>query len=218
MPFGVESAPLHLLGSGIDVMLAMGRFVSGLPGAVAASRAFPQTALALISLGGLWLLLWRRAWRWLGLLAVAAGLVIALTAQAPDILVAADARTVAVRGDDGRLIFPRRPSDNFSATRWLQRDGDERNPRDAVGGGNCDAYSCVVQRREGLLALPLRPEALADDCAHAAIVIAAVPVTNCTGPRLVLDSGTVAKGEGYAITDGHAQSVRDGRGNRPWSP
>ena len=41
MPFGLEAAPLHLMGWGIDVMLAMGRFVSGLPGAVTLAPAFP---------------------------------------------------------------------------------------------------------------------------------------------------------------------------------
>jgi competence protein ComEC len=217
MPFGLEAAPLHLLGTGLDVMLAMGRFVSGLPGAVTASRAFPISALVLISFGGLWIFLWRRAWRWLGLFPAAVGLAIGLAAQPPDILVASDARTVAVRGEDGALAFPRRAADSFTASRWLERDGDLRVPRQALGGGRCDAWSCVVQTEEGLLALPLRPEAVADDCAHAAIVIAAVPMTDCVGPKLVLDAKTIAKGEGYAITDGKAQSVRKWRGIRPWS-
>jgi competence protein ComEC len=64
MPFGLEGVPLHLMGMGLDVMLAMGRFVSGLPGAVTPSRAYPATALALIALGGLWLFIWRKSWRW----------------------------------------------------------------------------------------------------------------------------------------------------------
>jgi competence protein ComEC len=55
MPLGLERAPLWLLGEGIDVMLAIGRFVSGLPGAVTPSRAYPEAALALIAFGGLWL-------------------------------------------------------------------------------------------------------------------------------------------------------------------
>ncbi len=55
MPFGWEAAPLHLLGWGIDVMLAMGRFVSGLPEAVSLARAFPVGVLATMALGGLWL-------------------------------------------------------------------------------------------------------------------------------------------------------------------
>ena len=197
MPFGLKNMPLHLMVAGLDVMLAMGRFVSGLPGAVTASRAFPESALALIALGGLWLFIWRKSWRWWGLAPVAIGLLVALTSRPPDILVADDARTAAVRGADGKLAFPRRP-------------------RDAVGGGRCDAYSGVVSRPEGLLALPLRPEAVAEDCAHATILISAVPVKDCRGPKLVLDSNAIAQGEGYAITGGKSESVRQSRGDRPW--
>ena len=34
MPFGLDAWPLHVMGWGIELMLAVGRFVSGLPGAV----------------------------------------------------------------------------------------------------------------------------------------------------------------------------------------
>ncbi len=73
MPFGLEAWPLHLLGRGIDLMLALGRAVSGLPGAVTPAPSMPVAALALMALGGLWLAIWRRRWRWLGLAPIAAG-------------------------------------------------------------------------------------------------------------------------------------------------
>jgi competence protein ComEC len=228
MPFHLEGLPLHLMGWGIDVMLAMGNFVSGLPGAVTVSRAFPLAALVAISIGGLWLAIWRRAKRWWGLLPMALGVAWALLAPSPDILVAADARTIAIRGGDGVLLFPRKPKDNFAASRWLARDGDMRMEegqmadrrimRDAVGGANCDDESCVGRVRGQLVAMPFRQEAVAEDCARAAILIAAVPVNTCNGPQLVLDSKTIAQGEGYVITNGKAFSVRESRGNRPWNP
>ncbi len=67
MPFGLDAWPLRVLGFGIEIMLAMGRWVSGLPGAVSVMPAWPVSALVLVSLGGLWLGLWRKSWRWLGL-------------------------------------------------------------------------------------------------------------------------------------------------------
>jgi len=81
MPFGLESGPLYLLGQGIGVMLAMGRWVAGLPGAVTLAAAMPMAALLLMTLGGLWLVIWRRGWRWLGALPVLAGLLVAWTAR-----------------------------------------------------------------------------------------------------------------------------------------
>jgi competence protein ComEC len=218
MPLHLEAWPLRAMGKGIDVMLAMGRFVSGLPGAVSLVRAFPAGALALISLSGLWVLIWRRDWRWWGLAPMACGFLWALLAPAPDILVAQDAATMALRASDGRFYFPRPPKDSFAAARWLQRDGDARDFRLLPRIGRCDALSCVVTSPDGLIAMPMRAEALDEDCARASILIASVPVTHCTGPKLILDSNAIAEGEGYAIRDGKAQSVREWRGKRPWSP
>jgi competence protein ComEC len=218
MPFHLEAAPLHLMGRGIDVMLAMGDFVSTLPGAVTASPAFSIWALVAMTFGGLWLAIWRKPKRWWGLLPIALGIVWALTSRAPDILVASDARTIALRGSDGLLVFPRKPKDNFAGSRWLARDGDSRDRRDALGGAKCDAQSCVATMHGQLVAMPFRLEAVAEDCARAAILIAAVPVSNCAGPKLVLDSKAIAVGGGYAITNGKALSVHQYRGTRPWSP
>ena len=88
-----------------------------------------MAALVILSLGGLWTLIWRQAWRWLGLGAMAAGVGVALAAPAPDILVARDAVTVAVRGSDGLLRLVRPAGDDYSAGEWLKRDGDGRDVR-----------------------------------------------------------------------------------------
>ena len=219
MPFGLEGAPLHLLGWGIDVMLAAGRFVSGLPGAVTATPAFPVYALALMALGGLWLAIWRLSWRWLGLLPLLAGILLAWTAPRPQLLVAADARTIALRGPDGRLAFMRAPKDKYAARSWLQRDGDSRAPQDVPAIGHCDAQSCIATAGGLLIAAPLRPQALDEDCRRARIVISAARAPACNGPALVLDSKTIAAAGGYAIRmtpDIIAVSVNDWRGQRPW--
>jgi competence protein ComEC len=222
MPFGLEHAPLQLLGSGIGVMLDLGRFVSGLPGAVSLTPSFPRAALVLMVLGGLWLLLWRRSWRWWGLAPILAGVVLALTAPRYDLLVASDARTVALRGPDGLLHFPRPPKDRYTANRWLQRDGDPRGWQDAVGGNfiRCDGVGCVARRHGLLIASGLRAEALADDCAKANVVISAAPVMACNAPKLVLDQKRIAAGGGYAVTLSplRALSVNRWRGARPWVP
>src|SRR5205814_6109231 len=98
MPLGLQGWPLHLLGQGIAVMVAMGRWVSGLPGAVSLAPAMPLGALVLISLGGLWLALWQRGWRWLGVVPILLGALLAYIAPLPDMLVAPDAATIAIRG------------------------------------------------------------------------------------------------------------------------
>ena len=107
MPLGLEGWPLHLLGQGIDVMVAMGRWVSGLAGrGVAGARHAAQRAGADFAgracgfcsgaragAGGAW----RRS---------LAGAVLAWFAPLPDMLVASDGATVALRGGGWKAAFP----------------------------------------------------------------------------------------------------------------
>ncbi|MGC9954776.1 MAG: ComEC/Rec2 family competence protein [Rhizomicrobium sp.] len=226
MPFGLDAWPLHVMGWGIEAMLAVGRFVSGLPGAVSVMSAWPMPALVLLSLGGLWIAIWRRHWRWLGLIAMAAGVAVAMATPAPDLLVARDAITVAVRGSDGLLRFVRPARDDYSAGEWLKRDGDERGSDAAVAtpndGVRCDAYGCIAKARGGtLVAVPSRVDALAEDCARVAVVVSAVPARRfCSGPALVIDRIDVARNGPYAVWLGppmRVETVEGERGTRPWS-
>ena len=218
MPFGLEAVPLHLLGRGIDLMLALGRAVSGLPGAVTPAPSMPMAALALLALGGLWLAIWQKRKRWLGLIGIAAGIVVAMMARPPDILVAPDAATVAIRGMDGLLHFPVRPADRFAARAWLRQDGDAREVREAIGIGRCDGLGCVMSSAAGPVVLARRPDGLHEDCARAAILVSAVAV-DCKGPHFVADSPRAVRDQGYAIwftPSLKVQSVREWRGDRPW--
>jgi competence protein ComEC len=226
MPFGLEEWPLRLMGLGIGIMLSVGRFVSGLPGATSAVPAWPVSVLVLITFGGLWTALWRRRWRWLGVVPALAGVAVALTWRGPDILVARDAETVAVRGPDGVLRLVRKASDAYSADEWLKRDGDARLSADAVAtaadGVRCDAYGCIATMKDGTrIAATARVDALEEDCAGAAIVVSAVPAErNCFGPRLVIDRFDVAREGGYAVWLGAAmrvETVEGERGRRPWA-
>lgn len=226
MPFHLEAWPLKILGWGIEVMLSVGRFVSGLPGAISTVPAWPVTSLVLLSLGGLWIALWRQRLRWLGLVPIVLAIAIGVTTEGPDLLVARDASTVAVRGADGVLRLVRAANDEYSADQWLKRDGDARTSDDAVAtaanGARCDGYGCIAKGRDGtLIATPTRIDALAEDCAAAAIVISAVPVPrSCTGPKLVIDKFSVARAGGYAIWLGATlkiETVEGERGQRPWS-
>jgi competence protein ComEC len=220
MPLGLEQGPLKAMGWGIDIMLGLGRFVSGLPGAVTLTPAFPLMALVLITLGGLWLVIWRRSWRWLGILPMVAGVVLAMRAQRPDLLIASDARTIAIRSDDGLLHFPNPPKDHFAASRWLVRDGDTRDWRAATGLANtrCDGLGCVTRQKGFAIAIGQRSEAQAEDCTKADIVISAAPVFSCEKPRLVLDGRKINAADGYAISLSPltAESVNAERGQRPW--
>jgi competence protein ComEC len=220
MPLGLQDMGLHLLQQGLAVMLAMGRWVSGLPGAVSLAPAMPLSALVLISLGGLWLTLWRKAWRWWGLAPMLAGAVLAYRVPMPDMLVAPDATTIAIRGKDGRLHFARKPLDKYAARDWLRRDGDGRDIAGAVGmpGLLCDGQGCV-ERDKIVIAMSAHAEALDQDCLRAQVVISAAQAGRCDGPAVVIDRTAAEQGEGWRVMlvpTPSAISVRSARGERPW--
>ncbi len=226
MPFGLDAWPLKVLGFGIEIMLAMGRFVSGLPGAVSVMPAWPVSALILVSFGGLWLGLWRRRWRWLGFVPLAGGILAAYATQPPDLLVARDGVTAALRAPDGTLKLFRSAKDEYSAAEWLKRDGDARDAAAAVAtpadGVRCDGLGCIARTPSGLtIADVSRIDALAEDCAGATIVVSAVPTRRrCAGPKLVIDSFDVARVQGYAVWFGpplRIETVAQDRGARPWN-
>ncbi len=171
-------------------------------------------------------MLWRKTWRWLGVVPAVLGIAIAVLTRGPDILVARDGSTLAVRGADGALRLVRKASDEYSASEWLKRDGDARDAGDAIAthkdGVSCDAYSCIAKGRDGTtIAAVQRVDALEEDCANATIVLSAVPSgRNCTQPKLVIDKFDVARAGGYAIWLGNemrVETVEGERGLRPWS-
>ena len=225
-PFGLDHVPLVVMGWGIEAMLVVGRRVSGLPGAVSITAAWPVSAIALMSLGGLWIAIWRTHWRWLGLAPLAAGIIAIFLVRQPDLLIARDGTTVAIRSADGALRLLRKPSDKFSAAEWLKRDGDDRDfataiatPRDGV---RCDAEGCVAKASNGMLvAAASRAMALAEDCGTADIVVSAAPTRGlCAGPKLVVDRFDVARNGAYAVWFGkdlRVENVRAVRGERPWN-
>jgi competence protein ComEC len=142
----------------------------------------------------------------------------ALTGPRPDMLVAADAETVAIRGNDGLLHFVRKPKDKFAAREWLRRDGDGRDIAGVVGAFKCDGLGCVAKGK-ALVAISARPEGLGDDCAQAAVVISAAVAPACKGPAVVIDRDAAREGQGWRVTlskPPYAESVRRYRGARPW--
>ncbi|MEL6372636.1 MAG: ComEC/Rec2 family competence protein [Pseudomonadota bacterium] len=313
LPLGLEAGPLWVMGEGVTYMSWAAARVSALPGAVHVVPAITQTGFALMVIGGLWFLLWAGAWRALGLVVVAAGVIAAPGGVRPDVLIARDGRVVAARASDGqfhilpsrarevrahrrrvrttraqraarargpvrvtgpagaarvpagagerrrkqsgpatvpeRTVLPtpsaqpdqpgrsaqtrrtappsvpapgasavsqdgrapqtgarvpsqtkrpqRRPAGTYILSRWLKRDGDQRDPK-AVAAARwpltvrprlrCDGVGCVIKLKGAVIAMPRRYEALRDDCARATIIITRLSVPRgCAGRQRAFD-------------------------------
>lgn len=223
MPVGADLIPLRVMGWGVHVMSAIAHWTAGLPGATAMVRAWPASALAIMVLGGLWIALWRQKWRWLGLVPVAAALMIIVVSRPPDLLIARDLQSAAIRAADGRLVIIGARPDNYTASQWLIRDGDRRTVPAARAAAHCDDSGCAGSGGQGrIIAIPATVSALPDDCIRARIVISTIPLHgNCRGPELVVDRSDVVRSGAMTVTFYRDTKLIDtvaaGRGDRPWT-
>jgi competence protein ComEC len=224
MPFGFDGVFWWLMGLGIDWMIAVTRWVADLPGAIGRMAAFGIGPLIAASIGIVLLGLLRTPLRWSGAAVLGLSVVWALAVPQPDILISADGHQDGVRGRDGRLHLMRTARDAFLLKEWLAADADPRLPTDVslADGVSCDEAGCVTPiAGGGLVALSLQPEALADDCERATLLVTARQAPpSCSswvmpGDRLREQGATALRraGSGFAV-----DAVRPRGVDRPWSP
>jgi len=174
MPFGFDAICWRAMGLGIDWMITVVLWVAHLPGAVGRIAAFGTGPLLLGTAGLLLICLLRTPLRASGAVVAAAACLWAAMTPRPDVLVAADGRTAAVRGPDGRLSILFNERDAFTVKEWLAADADSRDPKDASlqTGVTCDAIGCVGHLPDGRpVSFARSLEALAEDCTSAAVVV-----------------------------------------------
>jgi competence protein ComEC len=213
-----------IMGTGIDWMVVVARWVAALPGAVGHIGAFGIGPLIAARLGIILLGLLRTPLRFVGAAVVLAAVVWAVRAPKPDILISGDGRNVAVRGGDGRLRLMRTAKDAFLAKEWLAADADARTASDPslAEGVSCDEGGCVTSAAGGgFIALTQRPEALADDCERAVLIVTARPVPQGCAAA-VIDAERLRRQGGLVLRrnrDGFViDAVRPADLDRPWSP
>ena len=219
------------VGWSMGLLISLAQTTAAMPGAVVRMPAMPAAAYGLIIAGGLWLTLWRTRVRWWGAGSMAIGLVLALVAPLPDLLISADGRHAALRLEDGRLAFLRPRTGDFLRNMWgdaLATDGDASFAD--LPGMACSVDTCVaVVRRQGrtwrLLATLSKDyvdrERFEPACAAADIVISArrmpkwcVPRWRTFDRRELSQSGAVA----VWLGSGRVEAANARAGDHPWRP
>lgn len=231
MPLGLDGIAYAILRPGLEAVEWVARTVSGWEGAVWSTPPVPAAALAVASLAGLWLCLWRGPWRFWAVPVMVAALAVPWLMPRPDVLVAGDGRLVAVRSGDGVVLSPGR-ADSFARAVWQERHGvgaGTWGPHGLDGGAagvdlRCDSRGCVYQVADGRRVAIIRdPAAVREDCAAADVVVVTVSARTrrCSAPLVVTlrdlrrDGAHVV----YLEPDGavRMETVAAWRGNRPWS-
>tara|TARA_R110001599_G_scaffold11180_2_gene53570 strand:+ start:3368 stop:5473 length:2106 start_codon:yes stop_codon:yes gene_type:complete len=228
MPFGLEELPLALMFLGLRWILASATWVSGLPGGTADITAPPAWSMLPLVFGGLWLTLWQTRWRLLGVPVFIFGILGPVFAQTPHIIIDGEARVVAIDEPGQGLLVSTRRAGRFEAARWTQRlgygDVADRWPVDVevtTGGLRCEAAGCIMRRTGAVIAVSKFTDALLEDCRHADMVIALVPVrTLCRPPWGVIDRFDLWRYGTHTVTFNEngpsILTVNGTRGRRPW--
>ncbi|HML13776.1 MAG TPA: ComEC/Rec2 family competence protein, partial [Xanthobacteraceae bacterium] len=224
MPFGLDAECWRQMGYGIEWMDAVALWVASLPGAYGRVTAYGTGPLLVATAGLLVMGLLRTPLRWAGVMLVVLAVAMAARTPLPDVLVADDGRTFAVRGVDGRLSFHHNGGDTFAIREWLAADADGRDVHDRTLDDDiaCDPSGCVGRLADGsLVAYTLTPDAFEDDCRNAALIVAMQdPPPDCAA-MVVGRSDLRARGAlalrrtdaGFAI-----DSARPANFDRPWAP
>jgi competence protein ComEC len=230
-PLGLGWPFLWAAARGIELMLAVGAWTAGLPGAVRTVASAPDYVLPIAFLGVLFSCLWRGPLRWLGL-PFAAAVLLWPRAPTPDLWIG-DGGTNAAWVEAGQAVVARPGVRQFAVDVWSRRRGLAPVERPAEGWA-CSRFACApATPAAGPLALwwGRRPPSTAQLdalCAAAPVVSIRPPVhalpPSCEG-RLVLDGVDYARGGAVELwRDGPVAANRwravwsaEVRGDRPWS-
>jgi competence protein ComEC len=222
MPLGLEQVALWPMGWGIAAILFVARTFASLPAAIFAVPHMPGWGLVVTGLGMAWLGLWRSRLRLGGVPVIVAGLLSGLVSPPADILVASEARLIALR--DPAYLQSRPGAQRFVLEAWEQYWAESLATPFPEGGTappvSCTEAGCRVER-DGAAVLLAREDKPAA-CTGVAAVISAEPAAHvCPGlPRV--DRFSVWQDGAYAVwLRGGAATLlsdRGWRGDRPWVP
>ena len=218
-PFGLEAIALHVMGLGLNWILAVASWVSGLEGArgfVVSPGAFvlPVTAVSF-----LWLILWQGRTRWIGLAPAVVAIAMWGQGSRPDVLIADTGGLVGVMTDQGRALSKPKGS-GFVASVWLENDGDDADQPKAAkrwpeSSGGVQRY--LLGDKE-LVHLTGKRAALAfEECRPDQIIIASVSLS-LTGACRIYDPEALRSTGSLAISKGSLLTSSEASGRRLWSP
>jgi len=227
-PFGLDAPVWWIMGQGVGWMMTAAAWVAGLPGSRILVASFGSGALLVMTLGLLWITLWRTSLRWFGIVFAMAGIALAKSAPRADMIVSGQGQIVAYRAESGRLDVLNARANRFGAVQYLTSDADSRAfdaHSLAPEHGRCDRSGCVGRLRDGrVVALALSRAALAEDCARADILITPLLAEGlCSGPERIFDRQYLERHGAARIflePDGalRLETIRNARFDRPWWP
>ncbi len=174
-PTGLDQLVNPVLGFALEKFIAFSIWIAHLPAAQIRVPEIGGPAFALIMFGMVSGLLLRGPARWLAGVFIAGGIIQALGTRQPDIRIAPDGKTIAVRSMTGDLAFPNLRGGKFARKSWLEDEAENSQSADSFAGipdGTCANDICVSKiSGTGRTLVLLSANATPDHCPTADILI-----------------------------------------------
>jgi competence protein ComEC len=222
--FGLEALGLWIMEMGLRWILWIAGWVTALPAAVGGVKAPAALSLPLLAFGSLVVLLWVGRFRWFGAVPVTLGLALWIAHPRSDLLIADNCGLVGVMTAEGRALS--KPSgDGFSASNWLEDDGDTGGQERAASRGGFEREGRVLRffvgSQPAILVTGKVASAALSGCSGAEILVSNQRLAP-DRPCLSFDQGFLAANGAVALSvlkDGSLQitTAREASGRRLWT-
>jgi competence protein ComEC len=120
--FGGSNTLFWLWEKSLAMLCATAELVAKLPGAAIQVKAVPEYALVTFSFGMLWLCLWKKSWRWLGIAPIFLGILLWRTYELPIAYVSTQCDIMAYKEQNTAYISDQERN-NFTSDIWAQEWG-----------------------------------------------------------------------------------------------
>ncbi len=227
-PFGLEGFLFPLLEMGVSSIIQIANYFAETTGSVMLLKAPNILFVVLISLGGLWLCLWKGRVSLIGVPIVIAGMVVFLQTSPPNLLVDETGQLKGIFLENQIPKISTLRKSKIISKRWVERVGFDGTPMVWPKNGLkqdglvCDSQACLFETKGTRISLVSHPSAIQEDCHIVQVLISSEPIrSKCTGPQVVIDRFDLWREGGHAlwINKGgiEVQTVAEYQGRRPWS-
>ena len=122
MPLGLDALPLKLVGWGIGEINKITAWVADMKDAAIPVLSMPLWGLIFIVLGGLWLCIWQKRWRLLGIMPIVIGFASIALTKVPDVMVDETAEVFGVKDNNNHLVILPSRSNTYLKKVWLEKN------------------------------------------------------------------------------------------------
>jgi len=202
MPFGLESAPLFVMGKALEPILWTADWVASWPGAMAYIGAAPDWVLPTYALGFVALCMGTRIWKIPGLVLIFVAFAGWGSAPRPDLRISEVGKVAfwappESEGDTPVLFVDSRRPDRYGREQFAQRAGlpeaDWAPYEDRIA--QCDYLACRAQVGPWKISILQSPSEVPDECMASDLVILSVrsagPVARRNCEAVLIDESTL---------------------------